>query len=142
MAELPNDTQALTGEQTQLVQTETKAVKSNDTMLIEDHSKKTRINYFFFLVSFLAVIIFSIAPLLSDGFSELTFFAKAVIPLVLLGALFDYLGTDIELVIKMRLNLRGKSINVEQSHNLYLSDIIFLVILLIELSFVWSYLYL
>ncbi len=107
-----------------------------------EHGIKVRIDYFFFLVSFLAVIIFSMAPLLSDAIFELDLFAKATVPLVVGGAFFGYLGSAIEFDIKIKMGLHKKFVTIERAINLYVSDIIFLVVLLIELTFLWYYIYL
>ena len=103
---------------------------------------KDSTNYFFFLVSFLAVIIFAMAPLLFTLFAKLNpsnntslvnfeaqldLFAKLIVPLVILGTILSYLGTAIDL---------------SKTRTLPLSDVVFLVTLLIELYFVWTYVYL
>ncbi len=103
---------------------------------------KDSVDYFFFLVSFLVVIIFAIAPLYLTVFSKLNptntgslvgfenqldTFAKVIVPLVVLGALLGYLGTRVEL---------------SKTRTLRLSTVVFLVAFLVELYFVWVYVYL
>ena len=99
-------------------------------------------DYFFFLVSFLVVIIFAIAPLYLTVFSKLNpsnaealvsfenqldSFAKVIVPLVIFGGILGYLGTGIEL---------------SKTSTLRLSTVVFLVAFLVELYFVWVYVYL
>ena len=103
---------------------------------------KDSVDYFFFLVSFLVVIIFAIAPLYLTVFSKLNptnteslvsfenqldTFAKVIVPLVAFGALLGYLGTGVE---------------ISKTRTLRLSTIVFLVAFLVELYFVWVYVYL
>ena len=103
---------------------------------------KDSMDYFFFLVSFLVVIIFAIAPLYLTVFSKLNpanteslvsfenqldTFAKVIVPLVVFGALLGYLGTGVE---------------ISKTRTLRLSTIVFLVAFLVELYFVWVYVYL
>ncbi len=88
---------------------------------------KDPMDYFFFLVSFLAVIILAIAPLFLNALSELDSFTKVIVPLVIFGALFGYLGTEIEL---------------SRTRSLHLSTVVFLVAFLVEIYFVWFYVYL
>ena len=137
----PSNTLLLSSKE-QLQQDQPGTVESNKAKQIKKHPIKDRIHYFFFLVSFLAVIIFSMAPLLSNVLSGLAVFAKVIIPLVLYGAFFGYLGTNLELDLIGKLSLFGKSITIRKYYNLYISDIIFIVILSIELSFLWDYFYL
>ncbi len=100
------------------------------------------IDYFFFLVSFLVVIIFAIAPLYMTVFSklnptntvplvsfenQLNVFARVIVPLVIFGTLLGYLGTEVEL---------------SKTRALRLSTVVFLVAFLVELYFVWVYVYL
>jgi hypothetical protein len=104
--------------------------------------ERDSMNYFFFLVSFLVVIIFAIAPLYLAVFSKLNptnteslvsfenqldTFAKVIVPLVAFGALLGYLGTGVE---------------ISKTRTLRLSTIVFLVAFLVELYFVWVYVYL
>ena len=104
--------------------------------------EKDSIDYFFFLVSFLVVIIFAIASMYLTVFAKLNrnntallvsfenqldHFAKVIVPLVIFGALLRYLGTGVE-IFKMK--------------TLRLSTIVFWVAVLIELYFVWIYVYL
>jgi hypothetical protein len=103
---------------------------------------KDSMDYFFFLVSFLVVIIFTIAPLYLTVFSKLNptntgslvsfenqldNFAKIIVPLVIFGAVLGYLGTGVQL---------------SKTRTLRLSSIVFLVAFLVELYFVWVYVYL
>ena len=103
---------------------------------------KDPMDYFFFLVSFLVVIIFAIAPLYLTVFSKLNptnteslvsfenqldTFAKVIVPLVVFGALLGYLGTGVE---------------ISKTRILRLSTIVFFVAFLVELYFVWVYVYL
>ena len=103
---------------------------------------KDSMDYFFFLVSFLVVIIFTIAPLYLTVFSKLNptntgslvsfenqldTFARVIVPLVVFGALLGYLGTGVE---------------ISKTRTLRLSTIVFLVAFLVELYFVWVYVYL
>jgi hypothetical protein len=124
---------------------------------------KSRINtrdptdYFFFLVSFLVVIIFAIAPLYLTVFSKLNpssteslvsfenqlgSFAKVIVPLVIGGALFGYLGTEIELSKTRTLHLLGQEVKMSQKLTLHLSTVVLFVAFLVELYFVWVYVYL
>jgi hypothetical protein len=103
---------------------------------------KDSMDYLFFLVSFLVVIIFAIAPLYITVFSklnptktislvsfenQLNFFARVIVLLVLFGTLLGYLGTEVEL---------------SKTRTLRLSNVVFLVAFLVELYFVWVYVYL
>jgi hypothetical protein len=104
--------------------------------------EKDSIDYFFFLVSFLAVIIFAIASMYLTVFAKLNptntaplvsfenqldHFAKVIVPLVIFGVLLGYLGTGVEL---------------SKTRTLRMSTIVFSVTLLVELYFVWIYVYL
>ena len=104
--------------------------------------RKDSMDYFFFLVSFLVVIIFAIAPVYITVFSklnptnavslvsfenQLNVFARVIVPLVLFGTLLGYLGTGVEL---------------SKTRTLRLSNVVFLVAFLVELYFVWVYVYL
>ena len=114
-------------------------------------------DYFFFLVSFLIVIIFAIAPLYLTVFSKLNptntislvsfenqldFFAKVIVPLVIFGVLFGYLGTEIELSETRTIRLFGQKIRMKQKLTLHLSTVVFFVAFLVEMYFVWLYVYL
>ena len=114
-------------------------------------------DYFFFLVSFLVVIIFAIAPLYLTVFSKLNpnntislvsfenqldSFAKVIVPLVIFGALFGYLGTEIELSKTRTIRLFGQKIRMKQKLTLHLSTVVFFVAFLVEMYFVWLYVYL
>ena len=114
-------------------------------------------DYFFFLVSFLVVIIFAIAPLYLTVFSKLNpnntislesfenqldFFAKVIVPLVIFGALFGFLGTEIELSKTQTIHLFGQKIKMKQKLTLHLSTVVLFVAFLVELYFVWLYVYL
>lgn len=118
---------------------------------------KDSTDYFFFLVSFLAVIIFAMAPLILTVFlklnpsnvsspvsfeNQLGLFAKVIVPLVIFGALLGYLGTEIELSKTRTLHLFGKKIKMKQKLTLHLSTVVFLVAFLVEIYFVWLYVYL
>ncbi|MGP6207851.1 hypothetical protein ACNF42_07495 [Cuniculiplasma sp. SKW3] len=130
MSESPETPQVQNEAIAQSVKYETKAPDSSEVKPQFNHSVKVSIDYFFFLVSFLAVIIFSMTPLLSKALPELTLFAKVVVPLVVLGVFFAFVGTHIEIIM------------LKQTYNLHISDIFFLIILLIELFFVSYYIYL
>jgi hypothetical protein len=114
-------------------------------------------DYFFFLVSFLIVIIFAIAPLYLTVFSKLNptntislvsfenqldSFAKVIVPLVIFGVLFGYLGTEIELSETRTIRLFGQKIRMKQKLTLHLSTVVFFVAFLVEMYFVWLYVYL
>ena len=114
-------------------------------------------DYFFFLVSFLVVIIFAIAPLYLTVFSKLNpnntislvsfenqldSFAKVIVPLVIFGALFGYLGTEIELSKTQTIHLFGQKIKMKQKLTLHLSTVVLFVAFLVEMYFVWVYVYL
>ncbi|MFG1414565.1 MAG: hypothetical protein AAE986_00180 [Thermoplasmataceae archaeon] len=114
-------------------------------------------DYFFFLVSFLVVIIFAIAPLYLTVFSKLNpnntislvsfenqldSFAKVIVPLVIFGVLFGYLGTEIELSKTRTIRLFGQKIRMKQKLTLHLSTVVFFVAFLVEMYFVWLYVYL
>ncbi len=114
-------------------------------------------DYFFFLVSFLVVIIFAIAPLYltvfaklnpTDSISLVSFenqldsFAKVIVPLVIFGALLGYLGTEIELSKTQTIRLFGQKIRMRQKLTLHLSTVVLFVAFLVELYFVWVYVYL
>ncbi|WMT49894.1 MAG: hypothetical protein RE472_02740 [Thermoplasmatales archaeon] len=109
------------------------------------------------MVSFLAVIIFAIAPLILTVFlklnptnsttpvsfeNQLDDFAKIIVPLVIGGAGLGYLGTNIDLSRTKTLHLFGKRIGLAQKLTLHLSTIVFMVAFLAELYFVWVYVYL
>ena len=114
-------------------------------------------DYFFFLVSFLIVIIFAIAPLYLTVFSKLNptntislvsfenqldSFAKVIVSLVIFGVLFGYLGTEIELSETRTIRLFGQKIRMKQKLTLHLSTVVFFVAFLVEMYFVWLYVYL
>ena len=114
-------------------------------------------DYFFFLVSFLVVIIFAIAPLYltvfaklnpTDSISLVSFenqldsFAKVIVPLVIFGAFLGYLGTEIELSKTQTIRLFGQNIRMKQKLTLHLSTVVLFVAFLVELYFVWLYVYL
>ena len=114
-------------------------------------------DYFFFLVSFLVVIIFAIAPLYltvfaklnpTDSISLVSFenqldsFAKIIVPLVIFGAFLGYLGTEIELSKTQTIRLFGQKIRMRQKLTLHLSTVVLFVAFLVELYFVWVYVYL
>ncbi|MEM0010815.1 MAG: hypothetical protein QXJ62_02345 [Nitrososphaeria archaeon] len=114
-------------------------------------------DYFFFLVSFLVVIIFAIAPLYltvfaklnpTDSISLVSFenqldsFAKVIVPLVIFGAFLGYLGTEIELSKTQTIRLFGQNIRMKQKLTLHLSTVVLFVAFLVELYFVWVYVYL
>ena len=103
---------------------------------------KDSMDYFFFLVSFLVVIIFAIAPMILFVFAKLNpnntaplvsfenqldTFAKVIVPLVVFGTILGYLGTGVEL---------------SKTWTLRLSTIVFLVAFVVELYFLWVYVYL
>ncbi len=114
-------------------------------------------DYFFFLVSFLVVIIFAIAPLYLTVFSKLNptntislvsfenqldSFAKMIVPLVIFGALFGYLGTEIELSKTQTIHIFGQKIRMRQKLTLHMSTVVLFVAFLVELYFAWLYVYL
>ena len=114
-------------------------------------------DYFFFLVSFLVVIILAIAPLYltvfaklnpTDSISLVSFenqldsFAKIIVPLVIFGAFLGYLGTEIELSKTQTIHLFGQKIRMRQKLTLHLSTVVLFVAFLVELYFVWVYVYL
>ena len=114
-------------------------------------------DYFFFLVSFLVVIIFAIAASNVTVFSKLNptnteslvsfenqldTFARVIVPLVIFGALLGYLGTEIDLTKTQTLHLFCRKIRMGQKLTLHLSNIVFLVAFLVELYFVWVCVYL
>ena len=124
---------------------------------------KSRINtrdptdYFFFLVSFLVVIIFAMAPMILTIFAKLNptntgpmvsfenqldAFAKVIVPLMIFGALWGYLGTEIELSNTRTLHLLGQEVKMNQKLTLHQSTVVLFVAFLVELYFVWVYVYL
>jgi hypothetical protein len=114
-------------------------------------------DYFFFLVSFLVVIIFAIAPLYLTVFAKLNptnsislvsfenqldSFAKVIVSLVIFGAFLGYLGTEIELSKTQTIRLFSQKIRMRQKLTLHLSTVVLFVAFLVELYFVWVYVYL
>ncbi len=131
--------------------------KSQHYKSISGLDVKDSTDYFFFLVSFLAVIIFAMAPLILTVFlklnpsnvsspvsfeTQLDSFAKIMVFLVILGALFGLLGTKIELSKTRTLRFFSKKIKMKQKLTLHLSTVVFLVAFLVEIYFVWLYVYL
>jgi hypothetical protein len=69
-------------------------------------------------------------------------FAKVIVPLVIFGVLFGYLGTEIELSKTRTIRLFGQKIRMKQKLTLHLSTVVFFVAFLVEMYFVWLYVYL
>jgi hypothetical protein len=100
-------------------------------------------DHFFFLISFLAVIIFAMARYtisLANLKDQLDLFAKAIIPLVILGAWFGYNKKEIELSKPRTVHLFGQKKIIRLT--LRLSTVVLSLAFLIEIYFVVMYVYL
>jgi len=107
----------------------------------KSNSTRDSLDYLFFLVSFLAVIIFAMPSLISTLFTQLnpnnpgpllTFYAqldlatKIIVPLIIFGVVLGWIGIEIRLT---------------KTATLRLSTFVFLTVLIIEIFLTWIYVY-